>query len=259
MGTVRTQLKWELNDPLKLAVFLFGFLLTGLAFLKDALSMGATGMLSPFSQESAVHYAKTIPRLALPVLSQEAYSVLVFVAVMLSTLSIRGEMDSLAALTVYSLPIRKWKLFLIKFSSILLLTALSFVVPYFLAVGYVLSGSPSLLAEILGDGVWSNVLVFFLIAVFYTVSVSLFIALLSPNSFASILGGLSVLYVPVILGVSSLPPFSISAAMSSYLSSVAYGMVHTVAAYGNVVRVGFFLPSTLLAASIILSERRDAR
>ena len=259
MGTVRTQLEWELNDPLKLAVFLFGFLLAGLAFFKAVLGMGATGMLDPFSQESAVHYAGIIPRLALPVLSQEAYSVLVFVAVMLSSLSIRGEMDSLAALTVYSLPIRKWKLFLTKFASVLVLTALSFVVPYFLAVGYVLSGSPSLLDGILGDGVWVNILAFSLIAVFYAVSVSIFIALLSPNSFASILGGLAVLYVPVILGVSSLPPFNISAAMSSYLTSVAYGVGHTGNVYGSVVGVGFFIPSALLAVSVILSERRDAR
>ncbi|ASJ09357.1 hypothetical protein A3L11_08985 [Thermococcus siculi] len=259
MGTVKTQLEWELNDPLKLGVFLFGFLLTGLAFFKAALGMGATGMLDPFDQESAVHYAGIIPRLALPILSQEAYSVLVFVAVMLSSLSIRGEMDSLAALTVYSLPIRKWKLFLTKFVSVFALTALSFVVPYFLAVGYVLSGSPSLLRGILGNGVWANILAFFLIAVFYTVSVSLFMAILSPNSFASILGGLALLYAPVILGISTLPPFNISAAMSSYLTSVAYGVGGADVAYGSVVGVGFFIPSALLAASVVLSERRDAR
>ncbi len=63
---------------------------------------------------------------------------------MLSSLSIRGDIDSLAALTVYSLPIRKWKLFTVKFTSTFLLTLLSFVLPYFLALGYVLSGSQPL-------------------------------------------------------------------------------------------------------------------
>lgn len=259
MGTLKTQLKWELNDPLTLTVFLFGFLMTGIAFVRDALRMGAVGMLNPFNPESAVHYATMIPKLALPGVSQEAYSVLVFVAVMLSSLSIRGDIDSLAALTVYSLPIRKWKLFTVKFTSTFLLTLLSFVLPYFLALGYVLSGSPALLTGILGDGVWINVLAFLLMTVFYTISVSLFVAVLSPNSFAAILGGLTVLYVPVILGVSSLPPFNISGAMSSYLTAVAYGMEHAGSPYAGVVRVGFFVPSILLAASMIISERRDAR
>ncbi|ASJ11256.1 hypothetical protein A3L12_08090 [Thermococcus sp. P6] len=259
MGTLKTQLKWELNDPLTLTVFLFGFLMAGLAFMRDVLKMSAVGMLDPFNPESATHYAIMIPKLALPTVSQEAYSILVFVAVMLSSLSIKGEIDSLAALTVYSLPMRKWKLFTVKFASTFLLALLSFVLPYFLALGYVLSGSPSLLTGILGDGVWINVLTFLLMAVFYTVSVSLFVAVLSPNSFAAILGGLAILYVPVILRISSLPPFNISGAMSSYLTAVAYGMGYGGSPYASVVGVGFFVPSALLAASIIISERRDAR
>ncbi len=67
MGTLKTQLKWELNDPLTLTVFLFGFLMTGIAFVRDALRMGAVGgMLNPFNPESAVHYATMIQSLPFP-------------------------------------------------------------------------------------------------------------------------------------------------------------------------------------------------
>ncbi|ANF23489.1 hypothetical protein A7C91_10215 [Thermococcus piezophilus] len=259
MGMLKTQMKWELNDPLRLTVFLFGFLMAGLAFMRDVFGMGAARILSPFSPESASYYATTIPKLALPTISQEAYSVLAFVSVMLSSLSIRGEIDSLAALTVYSLQMRKWKLFIVKFASTFFLALISFVLPYFLALGYTLSGSPSLLAGILGKGIWINVLTFFLMAVFYTVSVSLFVAVLSPNSFAAILGGLAVLYVPFILEISNLPPLSISSAMSSYLTAAAYRMRYAGSPYVGVIQVGFFVPSALLAASTVLSERRDAR
>jgi len=93
--------------------------------------------------------------------------------------------------------------------------------------------------------------------VLYVVSLSALVAMLFPNTFASLLGCITLLYVPLVLKLRSLPPAIIDDTFFKAYATQFYPADRIAAFLDGSFYVGLLLPVVMLGIALILSEWRD--
>ncbi|MCD6558742.1 MAG: ABC transporter permease [Palaeococcus sp.] len=253
-------IKWELDDYLNLSIFAFGFILLGVTLHVQALKGGPSFTVSPPEPEKLLHNSIIAMGISLPRLEGDSFIILALTGTLLASLILRYEKDSRVAMSIYSLPTKNCELVGAKIISGLILLILATIIPHFLASVYTYGDSPNLLkAALIDEGFLGLYVVYWFLASFYIIAVASFVAELSPNTFASILGGILVFYLPLVFNLSYLPPEILN---KSFLIAVAKGT-------GAVNRLLLFLKSTFIPCllvpmiSIVLTllagEWRDVR
>jgi ABC-2 type transport system permease protein len=196
--------------------------------------------------------------LSFPRLAEDTYMILVITGALLSSLTLRYDKDSRLAMSIYSLPIRNYKVVLAKFIASFVLLFLSVIIPFFLTLVYTYGDAPDLLkGALFGEGFFISYFIFWLLACLYVISLSSLIAELSPNLFASLLGGVTLLYLPKILDIAYLPPAVLNSAFLT--SQTAFdGVTQKILMLVDKAFVSCILiPLTLLGMTLLISEWRD--
>jgi len=203
---MRAQIRWELEDPYNLIVFMFGFIMLGITFFSGLTSNDTVFMIvgpdSVIVSESAKNIGLTLPRLGV-----EEYTIFALTGALLVSLMLRYDRDTGVAKSVYSLPVRNHSVVLSKALSAMVLLFLASILPAFLAFFYIYGDAPNLVKKaLLEEGFLAGYILYWVMMVLYVVSLSALVAMLFPNTFASLLGCITLLYVPLVLKLRSLPP-----------------------------------------------------
>ncbi|NJE62506.1 ABC transporter permease [Thermococcus sp. 21S7] len=253
-------LRWELEDPLNLAVFAFGFLLIGTSLFLKGIRVSNHFMVSPPSEDFIRAFSYRTMGVSVPLLSDEVYTAFMLTAVLLASLVLRNDRDTRFALSLYSLPVGRKRLVLSKVLAVFVMLFVASFVPFLLTVIYIFGDTGNFfLTAFFSKGLLPLYLLYWTLAVLYAVAVSSFVAMGSPNTFVSVMVGLSVLYLPHSFGVSSLPPAVLNSAIfHAYTSGVS--LSHW---FGELLSSAFLscvlLPFLLIAMTLYLAERRDVR
>ncbi|NJE00333.1 ABC transporter permease [Thermococcus sp. JdF3] len=253
-------LRWELEDPLNLAVFAFGFLLIGTSLFLRGIRVSNHFMVSPPSEDLIRTFSWRAMGISVPLLSDEVYTAFMLTAVLLSSLVLRNDRDTRFALSLYSLPVERKRLVLSKVLAVFIVLFTASFLPFILTVTYIFGDTGNfLLTAFLSKGLLPLYLLYWALAVLYAVAVSSLVALISPNTFVSIMAGLALLYVPYSLGASSLPPAVLNTAIfHAYTSGVSpSGWLSELVSSAFLSCV--LLPVFLIALALYLAERRDVR
>lgn len=254
---MRTQMRWELEDPYNIAVFTFGFIMLGVTFLSGLSSNDVEFMA--FGPDWAVvkSSAQTLGML-LPKLGTEGYSIFALTGALLASLMLRYDRDTGVARSVYSLPVRNYSIVLSKGLSAMILLFLASVLPAFLSFFYFYGDVPNLIRTALfSEGFLVGYLLYWTMMVLYVVSLSALMAVLLPNTFASLLGSITLLYAPIALKLRSLPPAVLHDAFFKAYTTQFYPADRIAAFIDGSFYVGLLLPVAMLGAALILSEWRD--
>ncbi|QDA30514.1 ABC transporter permease [Thermococcus indicus] len=251
---------WELEDPLNLAVFAFGFLLIGTSLFLRGIRVSNHFMVSPPSEDFIRAFSWRAMGISVPLLSDEVYTAFMLTAVLLASLVLRNDRDTRFALSLYSLPVGRKRLVLSKVLAVFIMLFVASFVPFLLTVLYIFGDTGNFfLTAFLSKGLLPLYLLYWTLAVLYVVAVSSLVAMGSPNTFVSVMVGLSVLYLPHSFGVSSLPPAVLNSAIfHAYTSGVSpsgWSMELLSSAFLPCV----LLPLFLIALTLYLAERRDVR
>ena len=254
---MRIQMKWELEDPYNLIVFMFGFIMLGITFFSGLTRNDVVFMVSGPDEIIVSESAKTLG-LTLPRLGTEEYTIFALTGALLVSLMMRYDRDTRVAKSVYSLPVRNYSVVLSKALSAMVLLFLASLLPAFLAFVYIHGDIPSLIGRALfGEGFLAGYLIYWAMMVLYVVSVSALVAMLSPNTFASLLGSITLLYAPLVLKLRSLPPAVIDDAFFKAYTTQFYPADRVAAFLDGSFYMGLLLPVVMLGAALILSEWRD--
>ncbi|WP_054840403.1 hypothetical protein [Thermococcus sp. JCM 11816] len=207
-GRFKEQLKWELEDPYVALIFVFSFLLLAVTFYTNlfdidtnVMTMGGwerPGSTRPLGLPCFFRDSPISPQRSLPLLGFSSHPW------PSDTTGTRG-----VAKSVYSLPpLRNYEVVLAKFIAVFVVLFLSAFSAALVAYLYSYGDSPTMIKEgMLGQRYLLIHILYWLEAALYVSSLSSMIAVLSPpGTFAAILGGITVMYVPEILGWDFLLP-----------------------------------------------------
>ncbi|KUH31914.1 hypothetical protein APY94_11375 [Thermococcus celericrescens] len=254
---MRAQIRWELEDPYNLIVFMFGFIMLGITFFSGLTGNDMVFMIAGPDKIIVSESAKNIG-LTLPRLGTEEYTIFALTGALLVSLMLRYDRDTRVAKSVYSLPVRNHSVVLSKTLSAMVLLCLASILPAFLAFVYIHGDIPGLIGRTLfGEGFLAGYLLYWAMMVLYVVSVSALVAMLSPNTFASLLGSITLLYVPLVLKLRSLPPAVIDDAFFKAYTTQFYPSDRIAAFLDGSFYMGLLLPVAMLGMALILSEWRD--
>ncbi|WP_297459046.1 ABC transporter permease [Thermococcus sp.] len=254
---MKIQMKWELEDPYNLIVFMFGFIMLGITFFSGLTRNDVVFMVSGPDEIIVSESAKTLG-LTLPRLGTEEYTIFALTGALLVSLMMRYDRDTRVAKSVYSLPVRNYSVVLSKALSAMVLLFLASLLPAFLAFVYIHGDIPDLIGRALfGEGFLAGYLIYWAMMVLYVVSVSALVAMLSPNTFASLLGSITLLYAPLVLKLRSLPPAVINEAFFKAYTTQFYPADRVVTFLDGSFYTGLLLPVVMLGVALILSEWRD--
>ncbi|NJE60734.1 ABC transporter permease [Thermococcus sp. 21S7] len=254
---MRAQIRWELGDPYNLIVFIFGFIMLGITFFSSLTGNDVVFMVTGPDGIIVSESAKTLG-LTLPRLGTEEYTIFALTGALLVSLMVRYDRDTRVAKSVYSLPVRNHSVVLSKALSAMVLLLLASILPAFLAFIYIHGDVPDLIGRALFDeGFLAGYLLYWAMMVLYVVSLSALVAMLSPNTFASLLGSITLLYVPLVLKLRSLPPAVIDDAFFKAYTTQFYPSDRIAAFLDGSFHMGLLLPAVMLGVALILSEWRD--
>ncbi|KUH31244.1 hypothetical protein APY94_12675 [Thermococcus celericrescens] len=256
MGRVKEQLKWELEDPYVALIFVFSFVLLAVTFYTNLFSINANVM--PMGLEMARGQAAAGTAMLFPGLSDKSSTIFAITGVLLASLTIRYDRDTRVAKSVYSLPIRNHEVILAKFITVFTVLFLSAFSAAFVAYIYAYEDSPGMIKEgMLGQRYLLIHLMYWLEASLYVSALSSLIALLSPGTFASILGGITVMYIPEILDWDFLPPRILNDGLVK-AHAVFWDPGEKLSVFFNTTfYAGLLLPLVVLSLTLVLSEWRD--
>lgn len=195
---MKALIKWELNEPVKLMILLLGVLLLSIEFKSFLLLSPKYGV----STSPVLNYAYHD---FLSMFNRSTYLVLSFMLPFLATLSIRRERDEGLALTIYSLAYSKEEILMIKFLATYMSTLIFVVSAHLLIFALHFSSTPTTILITLKTSLF-DILVFYVLVLFYMFSVSYFVAILSPNSYISIFSSFLLLYLPLVIHMTPLLP-----------------------------------------------------
>ena len=266
MGRFLRLLRWELDNPLVVLIFLTGLILgfgmVHQADLSVAASVGSiyttlslhyqvsspSGIAGPQSWASRVDYASTPTGMAVVSSLRVGFGMYTFLMILIGGLIFRWDRDSGYAPVVYSLPYSKSKIFTAKLVAFLSLSLMLYILPYLSAVLTSNADILSVVLSILSSGRAIRVLILSLYAVLYTVSITAFISCVLPGLFPTIIGTFFLVAVSSNLFPKTLPPFSfITVPVTSSLSPLEMRFFVP----------GVVIPLALLLLGFYLFERRD--
>jgi len=256
MGRLKTLLKWEFSDVIRNILFLSGIVFVGM-LMKNAL-MYVNYTVGSGSGENlslvwrATHAEAVILQVSISgALSQnDLWTMMGFIILLLGALAFRYDRDSGVARSVYSLPYSNTEIFGVRLLSLVTYGFLMVLLPFV----YVITTTYTTIlhylpAELSGFIVSALVLVIFF--VLYLTAVATVVSIVFPNAFLAFMVGFTILYVPKILGIGSIPPAVFIRGLDVCSST---GFTPFTLHY---LMWGLAVPLLLLGVSLVLINRRD--
>ncbi|AHL23827.1 ABC-2 family transporter permease [Thermococcus nautili] len=247
---MRALISWELNRPLVVMTFFAGLVMGFISVHSDYLSpystvhvISATASveLSSFSLSGNAfwHVLKSLPR--------AGFSVYSFLVILLGTLIFRHDRDTGYALTLYTLPYKKSKIFLAKLVSLLFLIVMMLYFPLFLSV-FLSSATVAGHIPFILDEAFFKTLLLITLALVYVATLTAFLSMVLRGMFPTLIGSYLIVHISTSIGGGKLPPFSLFIRATEINPSLLDS---------SVVLHGIFLPLLLIILGVIASERRD--
>ncbi|WP_297074142.1 hypothetical protein [Thermococcus sp.] len=247
---MRALISWELNRPLVVMTFfaglVMGFISVHSAYLIPYSKVHVISSTTPigsfsFSPEGNAfwHVLKSLPR--------AGFSVYSFLVILLGTLIFRHDRDTGYALTLYTLPHRKSKIFLAKLVSLLLLTVLMLYLLLFLSV-FLSSATVAGYVPLMLDGAFFKTLLLITLALVYVATLTAFLSTVLAGMFPTLIGSYLIVHLSTAIGGGKLPPFSLFIRATELNPALSNS---------SVVLHGVLLPLILALLGAIVSERRD--
>ncbi len=248
---------WEIINPLVLLVFLAGLILGFMgtnSTLLHAYSIkgGVSGIGVGGKLVHLYGYPLSTSGNALQnVLNQlpkAGFGSYYFVIMLLGVLIFRYDRDMGYSSTIYSLPYRKSKIFLVKLLSLLVLSFMLLFLPLFIDI---FLSNATIAASVLGMVSKRAFLIsLFLVvgAIFYLDALTALLSILLRGMFQSLIAVFIVVYLSQSISSSKLPPFNlISSALTPNLNRVTPSMLFS----------ALILPLMLVVVGLLIAERRD--
>ncbi len=238
-------LEWELNDPIKLSIFVLGAfamaLLLTVTYLR--VTWGTGGAETITNTGTWRHWLITYPSMT------RAWVMLAFLVPAMTVLTFRYDREGGYALPIYTLPCSKSMIFSIKLVTVYILSLLLFFIPLFFVNIVVNADVSTLLSVIMGKKfTFLYLLSFYFLN--YSLAVSVLYSLLFRNSFLCFFLAFFTLITPFFAGLN-VPPFSFVLYLSRIVNTGCSPMTL------RLVSLGLFLPLIFLIVSWILSTWRD--
>ena len=247
---MRALISWELNRPLVMMTFFAGLVMGFISVHSAYLSpyskvhvISATESVESFSfspvGNAFWHVLKSLPR--------AGFSVYSFLVILLGTLVFRHDRDTGYALTVYALPYRKFKIFLSKLVSLLLLTVMMLYLPLFLSV-FLSSATVAGYVPLILDGAFFKTLLLITLALVYVATLTAFLSTVLAGMFPTLIGSYLIVHLSTAIGGGRLPPFSLFIRATELNPTLSNS---------SVLLHGIILPLMFTLLGAIFSERRD--
>ncbi|WP_297512851.1 hypothetical protein [Thermococcus sp.] len=255
MGRWETLLSWEMGDPLRLAIFLFGVpsltYLLGVDYLKPQWEIASISLSQPplYSHGSPLNSITAAHLFEYLSLSAGFWILLALLISVFSILAFRYDREQGYAFSVYSLPFTKGELFAAKTLSVLLISLLLLYIPL-LIVGIVPNADiTGVIREITFTDRYFHLLIFATYFVLFSLSISVLFSVLLKNMFLAFIASFFLLVLPFFAGLHW-PPFF-------FLSMLARSLSGASPFETNWVLWGLVIPAALLLVSGLIFVRRD--
>jgi len=246
---MKALVSWELNRPLVVmtlfAGLVMGFISVHSSYLNPYSTTHVISTTAPIESFSLTpnnsafwHVLKSLPRAGF-----SAYS---FLVILLGTLIFRYDKDTGYALTLYALPYRKFKIFLAKLTSLLIITIVMLYLPLFLSI-FLSNATVAKHILPLMMGSFLRTLALITMSLIYVATLTAFLSVVLRGMFPTLIGSYLVVQVSTTIGGDKLPPFSLFLKATQLYPSFDISVVFQ----------GIILPLFLGILGMILSERRD--
>jgi len=250
MGRLRDVLAWELGDHVRLIVFALS--VSGLTLVLTAKVLETRVSAVPSGTGRFLGPNLLTHAILSPLGDPSPWTMLSLLIPIFAILTFRYERDMGYAQSLYTLPLSKGRIFLVKTAVVLLLSLLTAYVPILIAIAGTHADIWPALREAMSEGIFISAMVLTLYFVLYAASVSILVSLLFRNAFLDFMASFFLLAVPKFVGVNA-PPFSFSDAIRKL--PVTYFRPY------EPLKANFFegmiLPVLLLLAAFVLMDRRD--
>lgn len=252
MGRLIDALSWELGEHTRLITFLMAIPILTLVVLSDLLGARLSSYPSVSGPvESSGDYLLRHALISL-FASSQMWVLLSLLIPVFAILVFRQERDMGYAQSLYTLPLSKREIFIIKTSAVFIFSFLTAYIPSFLAlVGAHLDVGSALWRVMRGEA-FISLMILTAYFVLYSVSLSILVSLSFRNAFLTFLVSFFLIAVPSFVGVRA-PPFEFSDLIPK-LTMTYRGALEV--AKGEFIG-GFVLPLLFLIAGMVLMERRD--
>jgi len=248
-------LSWELNDPVKVLMFLLTFpvlsylLAVGYLHLVSGVGM-LQGSAPPSFSEGALLSSLTASwLLTYPSLVPGFWILLALFSAVVAVFTFRYERDRGYAFSIYSLPYSKGTIYLTKLLSVIVFSLLVSFIPLLGVLSMLNVDVPSVVVAVLTSRPFLNLLAFTFYFVFFVISVSVLFGVIFRDMFLSFLAAFFLTVVPYFSSLS-VPPFSFLKGITNLQNGVS--LLSTQYAVP-----GLAIPCALLILSGIIFTRRD--
>jgi len=256
MGRIVTLLSWELNDPIKVLITALGILVNGYIFQHSLLiSIGEIGTVSTFIDGLNSISGFVISR---AITSEDFWVITTFFIAMLVTLTFRAGIEGRYELTTYSLPYSRPEIFAVKLLVSFLLSLLVVFIPFLVVVCVNFAETPKFVFSILTGERFVALFVVILMAIFYILSVTLFLSVVSRNMFAALVFSFPILVIPYFVS-ANLPPGDFLGETAGNVSVGGYFAISHFLIQTPFIVGGFVVPLILTLLSFMITLRGDVR
>ncbi|AFK22356.1 hypothetical protein [Pyrococcus sp. ST04] len=247
-------IKWEMNEPIRVLILLVGMVLNASVIHNALLSLHSSIVTINFQARLDYRYlmqeASTFSTtFALSNLLRYPgfWMISIIFISLLGAIIFRADRDSGYASSLYSLPYRKWEMFIVKYITLITFSCLLIFIPLFSVTLFAnFSLARELIDIFLSQPIKSRLLALTYMLL-YTTSVVSVVSLVSVSVLISFIVSFTLLLLPFYLGISNIPPLLFLYAEGREVTSQ------------DLMVWGIILPISLVIIGIIISERRDVK
>ncbi len=226
MGRFKKLVAWELNDQLRLIIFLLGVppltYLLAVGYLRSQWEVSSVSSSHPFfyTTQSPLGSITAVHLFDYLSLSSGFWVLLSLLVSIFSIMTFRYDRENGYALSVYSLPFTKREIFTAKMFSVLLLSSLSLYIPLLIVDVFPNADILNVIKGIILTRPYLHLLVFATYFVLFSLSVSVLFSVLLRNMFLAFIASFFLLVLPFFAGLNW-PPFSFVQMLSKSLSGAS--------------------------------------
>ncbi|AHL21788.1 hypothetical protein [Thermococcus nautili] len=256
MGRRITLLSWELNDPIRVLITTLGILVTGYIFQHSLLT--STGEIGTVSTSVNGLNSMSGFVIARAITSEDFWIIATFFIAMLVTLTFRAGIEGRYELTTYSLPYSKSEIFAVKLLVSFLLSLLVVFVPFFVLVSINFAETPKFVLSLFTGERFMALLIVVFMAIFYILSLTLFLSVTLRNMFAVLVFAFPLLVIPYFV-TANLPPGNLLRETAVSISTGEYFTLSQFLLQPRFVVGGLVVPLMLTLVSFVIILWRDVR
>ncbi|NJF25494.1 hypothetical protein [Thermococcus sp. Bubb.Bath] len=255
MGRLMNLISWEINEHLRVLVTVIGIIAVAIILQHGLLT--STGMFGTVSTS-----VSGLPSMSGMVLVRAATSsglwiTLSFFTAVLAAFTFRSGIEGGYELTLYSLPYRKYEIFLAKLFTVFLLSLSLLFVPMFVLIPINFADTPGFVLSLFTGERFIVFSVLLLLGILYIISVTIFLAVSLRSMLAALVVAFPVLVTPYLLN-ANLPPSSFLS-KAQVLALVKGHIFLKFLPQRSIVLYGIVLPGVLILTSLVMVNWRDVK